>query len=844
MAQEKTITERLQQAFEAYQADNEKRGIKAPASADFDFYIQTDKYLTSISEKIYLAMIINSGLESPTEKDKAVKWAKKLLETHKDTPDKSTLFPDFSDTPLMFPLALKFISSVDPQMGQQYIDSNPITYIEAKIFMKPEETRVFRDPKREDLELAIRRMPKEKWKIEYLDAVEDTELSQRILRSLANDPSNAAPVIRRETEAKRAGKPFDNSALQIALQKIPEEYMRPFMIEHIDSEELKKSFSTTLAKHKFYCRDILEQELLKKEKGSGYSAEIAEAAFETRTGYKKNFPNPAVAGSLHLDISAFEKYAPRIYTPEGAKKILFNLAKADPGIGFQFVALEYPENKNAIDIYLAALPRAKELLSDPNNASVIIDVLNKLEPSQYAGQGHGLIPQKDIFKVLDGTSAGQLYDLITQQQSVTGYGFSQGTYNEISKRFYEQLKKENKTFSDLIRESPERGEKLRIFVQTADAFKRMDDLVTHLNREDHQRIAEMLFEKQEGYGHDISTLSSYITHLPKGSPALSYIESSIIDKALKGDDNDKADMGLLGRWYANQTVHKVSQDNQDFFNKVKSDPSFEVKDLGAIQSSKLLDGSGRNFQLHVFYNDKDGIDTFKSFSSSLKADGFQIKKQDDFLIFSKESNGRRIEILVSPPEKDGASIPQIVDYIKGKNGVMSVISGRGHAHHMEKAVGLITPDTKIVALGGCWGHNYASAVLEKSSDAHILATTGVGRMVINNFNTKWMNDQILAGRDLNWAHLEREWERIKKDKTLAKDIEQYVSPNQNVLLLYERRRAELYDEIEKRKKGETLSPTSQLNDTFMQSVRGAPAVTPPPQIISKVEPENAPALSV
>ena len=840
MAGEKTRDERLQEAIEKYQADNEKLGIKPPNPVDFDFYIKAEKYLTSLSDKVYFALLINAAVSNSLDKEKAVNWAKKLFNDNKESANKGELFPDLIDNSIILPLALKFIHNISPEMAQKYIDLNPVIYLEAKIFFSPEDKNLYRDPTKKDLTIAIGKLPKDKLKLEHLDVLEDPKLYNSVLNILASNPVSAASIIKRELELKISGKPYDNEAVQLAFKIIPQDYIRSYMLEHIDDREIKKSYSLLLARNKFYCREILDLEIQKKEKGKEFDSELVQLALETRTGFKKDFQSPAVAGSIFLDLRGFEKYGSKIYSPEEVKKLMINLAKADPAIGFSFASIEYPENKNAIDIYFAALPRARELLTEPHNAALVINLLNKLEPSQYAGQTHLLIPQRDIFKALDGANSGQLYDLITQQQTSTGFNYTQGTYNEISKRLYETLAKENKSFSDLMRESPERAQKLRDFIKTADSFKRMDDLVSHLNREDHHRIVEMLFTKQEGFGHDISTLSSFIKNLPKNSPAIPYIEATIIERALNRDDFEKADMGLLGRWLANQDVHKISTDNQGFFNRVKNDPSFEVKDLAAIKSGKLLDVAGRNFQLHAFYNDKDGIDTFKSFSNSLRADGFQVKKQDDFLIFSKESNGRRVEIVVSPPEKDGATIPQIVDYIKSKNGVMSVLSGRGHAHHMEKAVELITPDTKIVALGGCWGHNYASAVLEKSPDAHILATTGVGRMAINNFNTKWINDQILSGRDMNWVSLEKEWERLKKDKTLAKDIEQYISPNQNIFLMYEKKRLELYEEIERRSKGEEASPTSQFNDAFMQSVRGTASAPLPTQKTSKLDLENAP----
>lgn len=610
--------------------------------------------------------------------------------------------------------------------------------------------------------------------------------------------------------------------------------MFPQLLDEVHDPDLKKLIKESLINNPLHAPRYLEYEIELKQSGKPYDQHIIDHTFTLATGYhhdEEGIPSPP--GTSHINIEKLKEYGTMVFGADKARDMMLKAAAKDPEEGIRYAIRNYPEAPDSIPVYLTMLPRANELLNTGKHANMVISMLNKLEPSQYAGQPYKIIPEKDAFKLLDGTNSGQLYDLITNQAS---YSYSnlikQGVYNEASKRLYEGLKREGKSLSDIVNSTPEREEKLMDFVTIASTYQRMGGFIASTPPEDHLLVAQKLLQKEK-WELDIPLVTEFIKNLPRNSHARSYIESTIVSKALGGDEYEKANMGVLANWYAHQNDLTISPENRAFYDRAKSDPSFEVQPLDKIKSANLLDAAGRNFQLHAFYNDKDGIDTFNSFSASLKADGYRLKQQNDFLIFSKEKNGKKIDILVSPPESNGAVIPKILDYVREKNGVISVISGRGHSHHMSEAVELITPDAKIVSLGGCWGHSYTRDVLNRSPDAHILATTGVGRMSINNFNTKWINDQILSGHDLNWQGLKSGWDRLKKDKTLAEDISSYVSPDDNISLLYEHHRAKLYEMIDQKNSG--VEPASNFQQSFMQSMRGVSAATAP---------QNQPAPSI
>jgi hypothetical protein len=659
----------------------------------------------------------------------------------------------------------EFLNAISKEAYDAYARANPLSYVDVRASLKERGLDTSFAPPQQDIDAALSRMDPRRYDVHDLKHAKDPALLLRIGTEI-----------------------LDENRGTISAERIGSILLR----EHFDK------FTALPGGQAIINRAIKASAGIDMEGGPAVppgtlKIDKIEVAFLSRK----------LAGKVDID---------------GA--LLRNLQR-DPLAALTYAAENYPKDSKAMTAYLAALPRAQELLDTPEHTTTFVRMLNALEPSQYAGEPHRLIPEKDVFKLLEKTRPEQLYDIITRSITNNTYEYTHGTYNAVLDDMFRKMKAEGKSLSDVAGSSPERQERLRSFLEAAAVYNRMPDTIKGTSPAEHESIARLLLQKQEDRNLDLATNAEFIKALPKGSQVLPFIESSLIVRAHEGSEYDKADVGMMAYWYANNSGHTPSADNKGFFDKVSRDESFQVKPLDRIAAGTLLDAGKRNFQLHVFFNDKDGIDTFKSFSASMRADGWTTKKQDDFLILSKEKDGRRIEMLVSPPDSGKDSIKHIQDYVAEKGGKISVLIGRGHAHHMGEAVELITKDTKLVTLGGCWGHNYVTSVIDRSPEAHILSTSGVGRMAINNATTRWLNDQILSGRDLDWKQLQKFWDTLAKDKTLAKDAALYVAPDKNIMLNFERRRAELYEQIER---GDAQpGPQSQFRSSFMQSVRGPEA---------------------
>lgn len=661
---------------------------------------------------------------------------------------------------------LAFLNYVAPRSYETYIKANPITYLNARSRLKDMGADTSFEPDTAAVEADIRTTKPHDYEHYHLKYLKDPQLLASVASEIVKSERGAYMVLR-EHQALIAGLPDG--------------------------------------------QNILNQ------------------AIKMTTGLEPGRTDAVAPGSLKIEMTSV-----RYHALGGDKLNLYGLlreaAMRDPLVGISYAADNYPKDSRAIDMYLAALPRAHELLDNPAHGQKFIQMLNALEPSQYAGETVRLIPEKDVFQMLRPAKATQLYDLITQQSGPSGYEYTLGTYNAVLNTLFDRMKSEGKSLSDIAGSSPEREKLMLTFMQAAAACNRMDDVIRLSSPEDRELMARTIMSKGE-HGFDMTTASQFIKALPKNSPLLGYIEGSMISRAATGTIYDKADMGLLGNWYAKNSGHTPSADNQDFFRRVTADESFQVKPLSSVKAADLLDPSKRNYQLHVFYNDKDGQDSFNSMTAALRGDGFVGRKQGDFYSFTKERNGRSIEILISPPDQDGKAVPAIQDYVASKGGQISVLTGRGHSHHMATAIEAITPSNKIVSLGGCWGHAYVTSVLERASDAHILSTSGVGRMAINNATMRWLNDQILAGRDIDWRDLQKEWDRMAQNRSLAQDLKLYVTPDKNIMFNFERKRDELYRFIEAAEQNPDLK--TGLRGTFMHSVlhtAGTTATVPPVEV--------------
>src|SRR5690606_12774077 len=132
--------------------------------------------------------------------------------------------------------------------------------------------------------------------------------------------------------------------------------------------------------------------------------------------------------------------------------------------------------------------------------------------------------------------------------------------------------------------------------------------------------------------------------------------------------------------------------------------------------------------------------------------------------------------------EDEVAIGKLCDYMK-ENGIKpTVLVHRGHSYHLPLTLDRLSKENRIVILGSCGGYHNLSTVLSKAPNANIISSKQTGAMSINEPIIKAINDQILAGQDINWITT---WQALGRqfstaNKSIKEMFDDYMPPHKNL----------------------------------------------------------------
>ncbi|MBL8296039.1 MAG: hypothetical protein JNN08_29615, partial [Bryobacterales bacterium] len=126
-----------------------------------------------------------------------------------------------------------------------------------------------------------------------------------------------------------------------------------------------------------------------------------------------------------------------------------------------------------------------------------------------------------------------------------------------------------------------------------------------------------------------------------------------------------------------------------------------------------LSCAGVCVQRHLFYNDRDGVESYESFRAALA--GWDVEQRDGWMKASRQQGERRVVIFANIP-LDGASgeterREKAVEAAMGGTRP-TVLVHRGHAYHVENSLKQMSRENALVVLGSCRGLRDAMKVLE------------------------------------------------------------------------------------------------------------------------------------
>ena len=362
--------------------------------------------------------------------------------------------------------------------------------------------------------------------------------------------------------------------------------------------------------------------------------------------------------------------------------------------------------------------------------------------------------------------------------------------------FFRAIQPDHKTFGTL----------LELFSQN----DVLDVFLTDIGSvEDQQAILrEYLFDASKGVSDAQALTLSDLLHTTKAEPVRDFVFGELrrIQSIARGEkDRSSKIAGLLiaGYFQGKDSIPEWARVSVQEYGRYFP----EIRELSGDKVFRRENGVERNVQVHFFYDDRapgktesawDGHASFRNFISSLGGSvvwnkdgviqritvnaGFQIKDEGDYVVIRQVDvrTKREVVMYAIKPDRSDNVVSNVGERLL-KDSKAPMVTLRGHSYHAGKMIRLLTPGVVMVNLGSCGGAKNISDILEKSPGAQVMATRGVGTMLVNDVIIPALNRTLLREGRVNWQRFSTQM-KIETDRRggLAKERwGSYQMPDKN-----------------------------------------------------------------
>jgi len=459
------------------------------------------------------------------------------------------------------------------------------------------------------------------------------------------------------------------------------------------------------------------------------------------------------------------------------EEVVRTLLKADPlyflmqathdekaaGLTIARVNLSYADLLKASREYIAVeWPVAKNAYSVEWN---IIKVLNNLHDC----------PAETRFALLEKVPRGYYLDLVTNR--VDSYYTS--TFNRLFDGFMQELKTNPETRQRLWEDDWQGRETMRTLLNNSMQFGRLDEFLQELTADEIRKAASKILDylqREDNHYRDSteSVLMTTSTEIFRYMAALGHardIEKMLVERFTNERRTEvRMGLGLVAALYS-RTAESATYG--DFFEKVLEiyQPHMQRYMRTDLRADTLFDARGRNFQMMVFYNDRDGQSTFGHFRNLYAADKrWRYRDHGKFISFTR--NG--VQLFANKPQFEKEGNEAIAAHVAEQGGTLSVLVHRGHSYHVgETAKAYLDKNVRFFWLGSCrsgavWEH------IDDAPDMQFIYSENVGTMLVNDPLLKNINDTLAARQDVNWLKMREDALRLSQGD---KRVNDYIFPD-------------------------------------------------------------------
>jgi hypothetical protein len=311
------------------------------------------------------------------------------------------------------------------------------------------------------------------------------------------------------------------------------------------------------------------------------------------------------------------------------------------------------------------------------------------------------------------------------------------------------------------------------------------------------------FLKSMGDGHAMPLMAAFARNLDRTADNSLEDAVDVADSYASISDPNLRDLLLneVGRAYDN-SVATNNKRGEVIYNLLKTifaaaDSNSHInltQEIGIppiyrVDHKSLVDDSGRVVEQVFFYGDKDGLQSYQDFMGLFGAKEWRITRNKQWVTI-RSIHGKPVWIYANLPldnisDQDADAQKALCDYLEKENLHPTVVIHRGHSYHVKYTIAQMPPSARIVILGSCGGYKNLHDVLEVSPDAHIISSKQTGTQTVNEPIIKAINNDLLAGKDIEWIALWNSLAKEFKGNAQAMDrFSDYIPPHKNLGALF------------------------------------------------------------
>lgn len=381
------------------------------------------------------------------------------------------------------------------------------------------------------------------------------------------------------------------------------------------------------------------------------------------------------------------------------------------------------------------------------------------------------LPEEERFATVDNLTCNELYYMMV-------YGREEvfdATFDGLFSRFLSKCSASGYWSARRFANLPH----YRSFIAMCAAYNKLDKFLSIFSPPDRDILLTAFassLDKERDELSDAATVAQTIANTSNTLVLLTLqntIKNSYTKLEMAHDYNGMAIYGILSALFRD----KALTDRKWFALMARK---YRVGSLATLTNASLMEHKPFVERMY-FYNDEDGLDSYRNFLATFSASSDWHIDQYPTYVKVTPTSGKKIEIYANKPELEESGDREISKIILDNKYTVAAIVHRGHSFHTDVTVARIPASARFIFFGSCGGFYKINGVLRKAPDASIISTRQIGVKEINDPVIFSFNEYVRQGRDINWKLF---WDEMSYKLGSNTFFNDYVPPHRNLESLF------------------------------------------------------------